>query len=317
MGKFVILNLAEVVAGEGGVTGKVKDVLDAKGRREVRRKRFLRKPKIEIVNDNEVVKYDLLSREDSFDRESVGSWFGLSIDTLMEIRQQCLDADRVYLCAHGSATDRNQVFYDSGMGNIRLLATVTELSTFVETILDPSAGKTYEVILIICFAARSGNPDQRHTKGFLQNPANLASSLAYKLFKSLNEARIPLRMRARLGEVRVSMAQIDGRFSMEILTQSEAGVIAGLQITQVAQQERQLKDKLTPEVRQSLQSGTRQPQDDTETAWLAAINQIRQLTPTQKQEGAEPKEGMLLYERQGNDLIISFENEEIYNGAML
>jgi hypothetical protein len=320
MAQQVIINLAEKLGGDFGVTGKVKtSILDlGKQQRSIPRGRF-KKAKIEIVQTNDVAKFDLLTPPSMFDRTKAGFWFGLGIDTLVEIRRLCLSADQIYLCAHGSATDRNQVFYDEGMGMIHVLATVEELADFVTMILDPAHEGTYEVILIICFAARSGNPDERHTKSFLENPGSLRTSLAYKLYKRLIEENVRTRMSARLGEVRVSVSQVGdtGRFGHQVLTQTEDGVIAGLRMAELGREERVLKAQITEEVRIALMNNLRQPANETERKWLAAVRECQQLVSTQRREESDPNTGMLVYFMEGTNLVVNFQGEELYRGAML
>ena len=107
MGNYVVINLAEAATGGRGVTGKVRDALVSQGRTEVRTKKLMRKEKIEIVQQNTIYKFDLLAGDRKFDRTKAGIWFGLGIDVLLEMRRRCLEADRVYLCAHGSASVRS------------------------------------------------------------------------------------------------------------------------------------------------------------------------------------------------------------------
>ena len=320
VGKHVIINLAEVIGGDRGVTGKVQSSVYDLGREErrVSHGRF-KKATTEIVQTNEVVKFDLLSPPRKFDRTKAGFWFGLGIDVLVEIRRHCLSAERVYLCAHGSATNRNQVFYDEGMGNIRLLATVSELADFVTMILDPAHTRRYELILIICFAARSGNPDARHTRSYLENVQSLRTSLAYKLYKKLDEERISVRMSARLGEVRVSVARLGDtdKWAHQVLTQTEAGVIAGLRMAELGQEERELKNRLSEKDRLDLLNNLRVPNNRTEARWLEISRECQTLGRIQKEEEGDPNTGMLVYSKAGGTLAINFQGDEIYRGPML
>ncbi len=320
MGKQVIINLAETIVGDGGVTGKVKSsVLDAGLESQSSGGNIFKKAKVELVQTNTVFKYDLLAPPRPFDRSKNGFWFGLGIDTLMEIRRNCLDADQIYLCAHGSATDRNQVFYDKGMGQIAVLASVVELADFVSMILDPNHAQPYELILIICFAARSGNPDRLHTRDFLSNANSLKSSLAYKLFKRMDDDRIKVRMSARLGEVRVSVARIGDseKWANQVLTQTEAGVLAGLRMAEIGHEEMELKKGLSEKDQTDLRNRLREPANKAERDWLACIRECQELVRTQKAEEPDPNTGMLVYYKNQNDLVINFQGEIIYRGAML
>src|SRR5689334_14397816 len=123
MATTVIINLAEKAAGAGGTTGKVKSALE-EGGGTVGGSSF-KKGKVELGRNSDVKKFDLLVPPRAFDRTKAGFWFGLGVDVLSEIRLACLDAEQVYLCAHGSAADRNQVFADiGGLGRTAVVATV-------------------------------------------------------------------------------------------------------------------------------------------------------------------------------------------------
>jgi len=205
-----------------------------------------------------------------------------------------------------------------------VVATVAELSDFVEMILDPAHRSTYELVLVICYAARSANPDEIHTKNFLKNTGNLNSSLAYKLFKRLDAARISVRMIARLGQVKVDMAKVSGKYGITLLTQTEAGVKAGLRMAEKGHEFDLLDKKLSgtlkdkwETVKDGLMRNLRRPEGKDQEEWLKLKKELEPLAKTQATNEADPSRGVLVYEKEGGMLRINFQGKDIYHGVML
>lgn len=320
MATYVILNLAEETGTGSGVTKKVKDAILAHGKKSVTTGKWLFK-KTRIIQQNTVHKFDLVEK---FDRTKVGSRFGLDIKDVNEMKLACDGADAVFLCAHGSATDRNQVFTqrgEIGSSRVEMLATVAEFTSFARMAL--STEKTHDLKLIVCFAARSVNPDKRHTKAFLSGSQNnyqaLKSSLAYKLYKDLDDNNVHTKMTARLGEVRVSATQA---FEMEILTQTEGAVLAGLQLGQASADEQRFGNGISnirkAELKIYINMGTEEfgPKTDAESSWIEAFKLTTSLNQKKSEEAQLTETGRLTYQREGVTLIISFEGGELYRGAI-
>ena len=328
MAKCVILNLAEETGTGTGVTKKVEEAVLAHGKeKKVTRPLFVFK-KTTIIQNNEVKKYDLV---EIFDRKKVGKHFGLAQELINEIKLACGKADRVYLCAHGSATDRNQVYTqrgEVGKSKVEMLATVGEFADFACLVLDTS--KVHDLRLIVCFAARSDNADVVHTEKFLSNGKNnyqaLKSSLAYKLFSTLDGKNVKTKMAARLGEVRVSAAE---GFAMTILTQTEEGVVAGINLKQAIDEEQKMGRKLKPGREIYLRNYVTlsdqklpitvpecKPLDDDETKYVEAYRQFCKLNREKEKQALQSAKGRLIYEKQGGNLVISFEGRKIYEGGL-
>jgi len=328
MAHYVVINLAEESDAGTGVTAKVRDAMLEQGKRSVTTGCWFKTTTIH--QDNTVNKYDLVN---AFNRNKVGFWYGISLDTLLAIRMDCLKADRVYLCAHGSATDRNQVFAQRGRvgaSRVEMLATVVEFSNFVQMVLDPAASKIYELHLIVCFAARSANPDRVHSREFLSNPESnhdaLASSLAYKLYKDLTANGVKTRTYARLGEVRVSLSSDR---QMDILTQTEEGVLGTLALSEAAAEEQRLgaaiPESRKAELRMLYQMDQRiLPRNDTITAptlaerpYYDAYTRATLAKANSIKEAQRTGDGVVVYRQEGATLVIEFEGGEIYRGPAL
>jgi hypothetical protein len=190
-------------------------------------------------------------------------------------------------------------------------------------VLDPSSTKIYDLRLIVCFAARSANPDSVHTLTFLSNDTNnsqaMTSSLAYKLYKSLDANGIKTKMAARLGEVRVSMSN---DYAMDVLTQTEEGVIAGLALSQASAEEQRLGQALTAlrqaELRHFINTGagvTAPTQE--ELPWVTAYREFVRLQTEQRQQSMVTGQGRLIYEKDGSDLVVNFEDQQVYKGPFI
>jgi len=322
MADYVILNLAEETGAGTGVTKKVEDAILAHGKKQVTTKILLWKS-TKIVQNNTVHKYDLVEK---FNHLKNGENFGIGKEQINEMNQACSTADAVFLCAHGSATDRNQVFTQRGeVGNskVEMLATVVEFASFADMVLDTV--KTHDLRLIVCFAARSVNPDKKHTKDYLENSENhtaLKSSLAYQLFKYLDQKGKKTKMTARLGEVRVSPSK---EFEMEILTQTEEGVIAGLGLKAASAEEQNLGKNLSDirkaELRTFITMGVKElepkKEKPEEGKWVAAYKKFVKLNNEKQAQAMQTEKGRLKYEKEGAILVISFEGDELYRGQML
>ena len=316
MTNYVVINLAEAGI---GVTNKVKVMLEERvtnqhrgvARAKAKKKKDIEKAStLKVDTDKFIQKYDLVGGANGFDQTKAGFWFGLGIDRLIALRRDCLNADIVYLCAHGSATDRGQVFAEKHGGRPEVIATVGQLGDFVEMVLDPSHQKGYEVVCVICFAARSNNPDARHEKAFLSDPAVLKTSLAYKLFKQLTDAGIKLRMSARVGEAKVQYGYPD------LVTQTEDAVKAGIDQAEFVRQEVELGKTISEQRKDDLRKG-QEPRGEAERKWQAAQKEAQRLDREKRMAHVDSSKGLLFYQRSGTTLTISFEGESIYTGPML
>lgn len=308
MANYVVINLAEVGSSLASVTNKVKGMLLEAGKKPGPKPK--KGQEQTFTQTNSVVKYDLVDATKPFDRSKDGFWFGLGIDALMEMRLACLNADRVYLCAHGGAADRGQVFAEQPDGRTAVIASVGQLGDFVEMILDPSNAKQYELVCVICFAARSSTTDSVHTKDFLANADRLKSSLAYKLFKHLIDGGLKVRMSARIGEAKVQWGFTD------LVTQTEDAVLAGLQQADVVALEVATGKNVTDPRKTELRQGGKAA-NDAERKWLAAQQEAQKLKIASTKTSFDPSKGLVVYEKSGASLVISFEGETVYSGAML
>lgn len=323
MPTYVIINLAEETDAGTGVTGKVHDALTEQGRKDI--SKFWQPAN--IVQQNTIYKYDLV---DDFDTAKAGNSYGHSRNVIQDIALRVSDADAVFYCAHGNATDRDNVFTQRGaIGTSRtvLLSTVQQFVDFATLFL--GTDKVHDLRLIVCFAARSATTDAIHTKNYLSsnrnNHAALKTSLAYKFYKGLHDQGVRTKTAARLGEVQLSMSS---RFAMDILTQTEEGVLAGLELGALARQEDALGQHLTDmrqaELRYFVNNKGQEiapppdltaPTGDAETAWFRAYKAATRARYEKDQHAMKTGKGRLTYEPHSSGLRIRFEGSKIYTGG--
>jgi hypothetical protein len=316
MPTHVIINFAEGAKAAAGVTSKVKDMLEEQAGYSTKRHGMLWLKTTTTCNAT-IHKYDLV---DGFN-ETGGGNFGFDQQLINDIQMKVSQADSIYYCAHGSAADADEV-YTQIDNKVTRLTTVTRFAAFAKLIL--SKDKVHDFRLIVCFAARSTNPDSNHTRTFLSSGADnyrtLKSSLAYKFFKDLTQSGYPTKLYARLGEVRVDLNSDHG---MDILTQSEEAVIAGIGLSLNSATEQRLGALVNPlrqyEIRQKVAVGSELGVlNDAETSWLTAYQESLRLNNEKKRQAVATSTGRLRYEKiTGGNLQIKFEGTEIYNGAFL
>lgn len=318
MANYLIINLAEETGAGTGVTAKVRDALLERGKK-TERYGFLWKNS-RVIQQHTIQKFDLA---DDFDTARAGEGYGFDRQALNDIRRQVSNADAVYYCAHGKAPDRDNVFTQRGtIGASRpvLLCTVAQFADFARMILP--ADKTHDLRLIVCFAARSSSTETVHTRNFLRSSRGghqaLKSSLAYKFYKRLDEAGVRTKMFARLGEVQVSMSS---EFAMDVLTQTEDGVLATMGLGEASDREQHLGAHLSEsrraELRMFVSMGTPElgPDTDEEEQWVDAYREFTRLNQLKDDRATSTGSGRLLYERSGSQLKISFEDTQVYKGA--
>ena len=316
MPTFILINLAEEMP--TGVTLKVQNILIAKDRK----RSFL--ARILGIGSTVVKRYDLISSDDTeinkFHATQPADGFGLDRDLRVEIVNECAKCDKIYLCAHGSSKDTGHVFAEKGKNlgskHTAPLCTQAELSGFLKLILKPATPKPYNLTLIVCFAARSGDHDQTHDQDFLKDPEVLKTSLAYKLFKDLVDGKVNVRMTARLGEVRAD-ENLD-----QILTQTEEGVLASLALQDKADLEQRLgrdvDDKRKYYLRLTPNPVFRKENELSEKFWLKAWKEADALRKAAK--GEKAKYGKLIYQFLEGKLVITLKYPkplELYHGPML
>ena len=321
MAKFVLINLAEELG--TGVTKKVEDLLIEKGDKrkakiEKRNKGFFVKlfKKTELAVGNTVDRFDFVGE---FDRMQAGNRFGISVARLDELRRECAAADKIYFCAHGSASSTDDVFAevgrDLGSKHIATVASVGDLIGFLQLILNSTRTTPFNLTLIICFAARTSTHDVDHTAAFLKDPNHLKTSLSYKLFKGLTQNGISVRMTARLGEVRVSLSP--DTLATQIVTQTEEGVLAGLAKKDASDDEQAIGTRLNDKDKYRLRQGGA-PATDDEREWLTAFKEFTDKAT--KERGEKAKYGKLIYRMVTGQLQITLKYPKplvLYQGPLL
>lgn len=109
------------------------------------------------------------------------------------IREECEKSKTIAFVIHGTPSDTEHGFSTDG----RSLCTWGQLGR-LGLLLLPGSSKTYNIALIMCYAARSSDAKVNHQAALTNN--QLKDSFAYKFFRSLCVAR-SVRMSARTGAV--------------------------------------------------------------------------------------------------------------------
>jgi hypothetical protein len=130
---------------------------------------------------------------------------------------------------------------------------------------------------------------------------------------------IPVRMTARLGEVRAPFMQ----GIIHIVTQTEEGVLAGIERSRMFKEamsdlEDALGEDLAKETRERLMGGG-QPQDGTEQAFADAFKECQKLDKAER--GQKAKSGKLIYSQKGKNkikIVLKYPKPVVlYEGALL
>ncbi len=335
MPTIVLINLAEV---NPGATKQVETVLQGKADKKAQAKQKLLDNKRSFwdrvwgkrltVAKTNVVRYDLISNEENqqnkFYATKAGERYGLSPEYIAEIQKQCDTAEKIYLCAHGSSRDRDQMFVEMAEfgkpSHREVLCSTATLVNFLTLILKSGTPDAYDIALIICFAGRSGHYDQTHNKDFLSQPEILKESLAYKIFAGLVKGKdgkgVNVRMTARLGEVRADINEL------HIATQTEEGVLAGLPLEGIGK-ELKLQDEAVKDLKEGykldLLRGAQLPKNEAEQKWVKAMKDYQAAQRAKSPQQA--KYGKLVYEMDGGNLVITLKYPKpsvvLYRGGML
>lgn len=115
------------------------------------------------------------------------------------IVNDCRQADKVILAAHGHADDTDNVYTEISQGVSVRCGDVRGIVLFLKYVLE-NAQRNPTITLSICYAARSAEHHKHHVTAALTE-TNLRSSLAFKIFAAISSSWPNVRLTARTGAV--------------------------------------------------------------------------------------------------------------------